>query len=467
MQLWLCWWDIIWLLRPAFSRLTTFLWFVASVAGLTVRQDMFGVTSIVRALGLQKNFYDNLLDNFHSSGINLKKLTKLWARVILKYFPAILRVNGRIVIVGDGIKAPKSGKKMPAVKRLFQQSESNSKPQYIMGHSCQAISILVQAEKSVFAVPLCARIHEGIVTSNLDKKTQMDKMADMIHEVDIPEPFYFTADAYYTNQKIVKSMLSAGNHLVVRARSNAVAYYPNNQRREPHKAGRNKIYGQKVALKSLFNHKSQFLQGQSPVYGEKDVTIQYLCADLLWRPVGIFVRFVLVIHPTRGRWILMTTDTSLCPMKVIEIYGLRYKIEHTFKQAVHVIGAFSYHFWMAGMKPLRRKSGNQYLHKETKNYRDKVTRKIHAYHVYIQASFIAQGLLQYLSCAYPDRVWKVFKSWIRTIRPGIPPSEFVVAMALRNSLPQFLLGTNKNNILTKFITDRQDIDRFDAFKLIC
>ena len=39
------------MLRPAFSRQRTFLWFATAVAGLTVRTDLLGVTSIVRALG--------------------------------------------------------------------------------------------------------------------------------------------------------------------------------------------------------------------------------------------------------------------------------------------------------------------------------------------------------------------------------------------------------------------------------
>jgi hypothetical protein len=44
----------------------------------------------------------------------------------------------------------------------------------------------------------------------------------------------------------------------------------------------------------------------------------------------------------------------------------------------------------------------------------------------------------------PKLVWDSFGSWLRTIRPGIPPSEFVVANALRQSLPDFLLGPAKN-----------------------
>jgi len=139
MQLWICWWDAIRLLRPGCTRLRTFLWFATCVAGLTVRTDLLGVTSIVRALGLHERFYDNLLDHFHSTGVRLDELSSLWAHVVLRLFPDPLRVNGRLVLVGDGIKVPKSGKKMPAVKLLHQESDSNTKPEYIMGHSLQAV----------------------------------------------------------------------------------------------------------------------------------------------------------------------------------------------------------------------------------------------------------------------------------------------------------------------------------------
>ena len=31
MSLWMLWWNAIWMLRPAFSHLRTFLWFAAAV----------------------------------------------------------------------------------------------------------------------------------------------------------------------------------------------------------------------------------------------------------------------------------------------------------------------------------------------------------------------------------------------------------------------------------------------------
>src|SRR5208283_4116599 len=141
MSLWMLRWNAIWMLRPAFSRLRTFLWFAAAVAGFTVRTELLGVTSIVRALNLNPRCYNTLVDYFHSSAVKLDRLTALWTQLVLRLFPQKLRVNGRYVLVGDGIKIPKCGRKMPAVKLLHQQSDSNTKPEYIMGHSLQAVSL--------------------------------------------------------------------------------------------------------------------------------------------------------------------------------------------------------------------------------------------------------------------------------------------------------------------------------------
>jgi hypothetical protein len=72
---------------------------------------------------------------------------------------------------------------------------------------------------------------------------------------------------------------------------------------------------------------------------------------------------------------------------------------------------------------------------------------------------------QYLAVVFPELVWKTFGSWLRTTRPRIPPSEFVVASALRHSLPEFLLNSAATHSLAKFITVRQDPDRMDMFRL--
>ena len=218
MSLWIHWWNAIRQLRPAFSRLQTFLWFATAVAGFTMRTELLGVTSFVRALNLNARYYNPLVDCFHSSAVKLDRLTALWTQLVLRLFPQALRVNGRCIVVGDGIKIPKCGRKMPAVKLLHQQSEANTSRNTFMGHSLQTVSLLVQAASSVFAVPLAARIHEGLVWFNRDRRTLLDKMLALLGIAGVEQPFYFVADAYYAAHKIVAGLLSQDNHLLTHPR---------------------------------------------------------------------------------------------------------------------------------------------------------------------------------------------------------------------------------------------------------
>ncbi|MGO9257796.1 MAG: transposase [Bryobacteraceae bacterium] len=466
-MLWNHWWSLVCELRSACARTRTFLWMTLCLAGMSVRKDLLGVTSIVRALGLEPACYDRLLDFFHSPALDLDKLTRAWCALLFRLGPGILRVNGRPVLVGDGIKVAKAGRKMPGVKKLHQESESNNKAEYIFGHSCQAVAVLTEALSSVFALPLACRIHEGAVFSNRDQRTLLDKMILLLDSLALQQPFYFVADAYYASGKVVRGLLAQGNHLVTRVKSNSVAFFPAAlpPPQRPRRRGRPAKYGKKIKVSTLLKQTGRLQEAPSPVYGEKAVILRFRTADLLWRPVGILVRFVVVLHPLRGAILLMCTDLTLPPLDIIRIYGLRFKIEVSFKQALRIIGAYAYHFWMAAMTPLRRVSGNQYLHRKSDAYRDAVRRKIAAYHRHIQLGLIAQGLLQILSATKPALVWQSFGSWIRTIRPGLAPSEQVVAIALRNTLPEFLATAAKISILVKFIRDRLDLSRTEGTTL--
>ena len=345
-MLWNHWWSLVCELRSACARTRTFLWMSLCLAGMSVRKDLLGVTSIVRALGLEPACYDRLLDFFHSPALDLDKLTRAWCALLFRLDPGILRVNGRPVLVGDGIKVAKAGRKMPGVKKLHQESESNNKAEYIFGHSCQAVAVLTQALSSVFALPLACRIHEGAVFSNRDQRTLLDKMILLLDSLGLQQPFYFVADAYYASGKVVRGLLAQGNHLVTRVKSNSVAFFPAAPPppHRPRRRGRPAKYGKKIEVSSLLKETGRLQEAPSPVYGEKGVSLRFRTADLLWRPVGILVRFVVVLHPLRGAILLMCTDLTLPPLDIIRIYGLRFKIEVSFKQALRIIGAYAYHF---------------------------------------------------------------------------------------------------------------------------
>lgn len=452
MLLWTQWLNAASLLRPACSRAATFAWLLLALMGLCCRGDNAGVTSFVRVLGLSSLAYARLLHLFHSAGVDLAVLSSCWVRACVALFLPY-RVGSRMVVLADGIKAPKEGRRMPAVKLLHQQSAGNTKPEYIMGHSLQAISLLVHSVSgTVAAIPLVARIHEGLVFSNRDTSTLLDKLVVLLQSVAgaMSCGVVLVADAYYASGKLMRALLANGHHLVSRAKRNAVAYLPvvASERRG---RGRPKVFGEKVCLKDLALEQGAFTEAPSPVYGERNVTLRYRTLDLLWRPLGSLVRFVIVCHPTRGTIFLLCTDLTMQPLEILKLYGYRFKIELGFRQAVHVMGTYAYHFWMKAMKPLRRGSGDQYLHRTTDAYRAGIRRKLAAYHLHVQLGCIAQGLLQHLAINYMADVWHSFSGWLRTIKKDMPPSELVVANALQSSLFLFLAVPTLAPAITKVL----------------
>ena len=355
---------------------------------------------------------------------------------------------------------------MPAVKRLYQRSANNSKAAYIFGHSFQALGLLVVgAAATLCCVPLASDIHEGVVFSNRDRRTLLDRFATLGLAVagELKQSVLLIVDAYYTSAKVIKPFLGAGHHVLSRVRTNAVAYWPAPLPSSPRR-GRPRVYGPKVRFRDLWQ-RAAFAPLTCTLYGERHVTVQYRALKLLWRPLGQLVQFVLVEHPSRGRWILLCTDVALSPREIIEGYSYRFKIEASFKAALYTLGTYAYHFWMQAMIPRPRRSGNQHLHHTDDNYRRLVRRKLDAYHRFVQLGCIAQGLLQYLALYHHTQVWTHFRSWLRTMKPDLPPSEAVVAQALRNTWPEFLLTTDNWCNLKKFILDNIDYQRYPHLRL--
>lgn len=452
MKLWNEWLQAVYVLRPACRRSLTFVWMTLALMGLCCRSDNAGVTSFVRVLNFSGKAYHRFLHFFHSRALDLDVLTSCWVRLCLVLFRPF-EVGSHLVCIADGIKAPKEGKRMPGVKLLHQQSASNTKPEYIMGHSLQAISLLVHSGGGqVAAVPLCSRIHEGLVFSNRDSRTLLDKLVALLFSIARvwERKVLLVADAYYASGNVILPLLANGHHLLTRAKSNAVAYMPVPETARRGR-GRPKIYGEKVRLADLAKDNAAFTPAPSPVYGENDVVVRYRALNLMWRPVGRIVRFVIVHHPVRGTIFLLSSDISLEPLEILQLYGYRFKIELGFRQAVHVIGAYAYHFWMADMKPVRRGNGDQYLHRTSDAYRDGVRRKLRAYHVHVQLGCIAQGLLLHLAINHTVEVWHSFRSWLRTMNPAMPPSELIVASALRSTIKVFFAVPAFASGLTKIM----------------
>jgi hypothetical protein len=120
MELWNNWMRLVNQLEASCSRKRPFFLLVTVWIGFTIKFDFLGVTSIARGVGLLPNYYTCMLHLFNSNAVNLEELQRLWIRLVLSQFSRIVYINGRGIIVGDGIKIGKEGKKMPGVKWLHQ-----------------------------------------------------------------------------------------------------------------------------------------------------------------------------------------------------------------------------------------------------------------------------------------------------------------------------------------------------------
>ncbi len=141
--------------RPCFTRTAAFNWFVIVVYGFIVRIDVCGASSFIRWLGIKPKLYTAMLSFFRASSWNLHDILQRWVQIVLQRCP-LPTIDDRLLLAGDGIKISKEAKKMPAVKRLHQESDNSGKAPYIYGHHWGVIGILAGwVKKNLLCSALC------------------------------------------------------------------------------------------------------------------------------------------------------------------------------------------------------------------------------------------------------------------------------------------------------------------------
>ena len=208
---------------------------------------------------------------------------------------------------------------------------------------------------------------------------------------------------------ILKSLLNSQGqrlvHLVTKAKSNVVGY--DDPPPQSGAKGRPKIYGEKVPLIKLFENKLlDFQETTIELYREKK-TVFFLCLDLLWKPIGEKVRFVLVIDGEEN-FILMCSDLTLSPKDIIKAYSYRFKIEVNFKVLKHLMGVFFYHFWTS-VWPKIGKGAKSDL-SSTNPYSERlIAQTTNAIEGFVNFGCIATGILQIIALNFHNDIWKSYK----------------------------------------------------------
>ena len=433
-----------------FSRAAAFKWFVVSIMGFIVRLDFHGVSSITRWLSLKPKSYETFLCFFRASSWKLSQIQRCWVDIIKKHYSPLC-MNGFIMGIGDTLKAGKEGSKIPAVKRLHQDSDNSGKSPYIFGHHFGAIGLLIGNISNLFCIPVMLELHEGVntlrsfqgkaapVVDGEDSVTVISLMTAMATKLVeyLDHPIMLILDAYYSAGPtfiLARECVTATNqrmmHIIPRAKSNAVGYEdpcPPTGKRKP---GRPPIYGKKVSFKEQFKSRANDFQSVPlRIYG-KDVIASFLCLDLIWKPIKEKIRFVLV-KIDDDCFILMCSNLDWSPEDIITAYSYRFKIEVSFKNLKQLLGSFSYHFWSTVTPKLNKKTAVDLSCITNESHKQLIAKTANAIEAFVNFGGIALGILQILAVKYPQSVWSNYTGWLRTKRTNVP-SEETVRLVIQN-----------------------------------
>ena len=454
---------------PCFSREAAFKWFVIVIVGLITRQDHLGVTSIIRELSLNPNCYECMVHFFRSTAWNVDNLRARWYQFLAEHAP-VYKINGRIVLAGDGVKQSKEGYRMPGVKKMVQESETQSKGEFIFGHLFGAVGVLIGHRAQKFCLPLKINIQDGIRNaagwegSTISEENHILQMIRNGFEaanvfgksIILLDRYFLSVPALCLLNKLNAEKEEKLLTIVTKAKKNCTVYLPPPPRKEGRK-GRPPKKGDSLKLMSLFSDpRIRFKKATVNAYGGKK-EVEYYCVNLLWGlKLYQTLRFVLV------KWdgttsILVSTDLTLRPTKIIELYAWRAKIESMFREMKQQIGGFGYHFWTSAMPKLnhfaRKESPDPLTCVSDSKKQKRILDCIRATEAFVACSTIAMGIVQLISMK------EISRGSIRKIRylrtpSKMKPSEGTVMYFFRRKLFPMLLY-HPDSFITRFIREHQ------------
>jgi hypothetical protein len=458
--------------RGNFTRASAHQWFVIIVLGLMIGQERIGVTSIIRELWLSPQHYAAVLHFFRSAAWKLASLRGWWIKAVLES-GVLHQENGMPVMVGDGTKKSKEGRKMPCVKKLRQESENSAKPAYIFGHMFGMVGVLAGSIGKLFCIPLSIKIHDGDYPI-LRWDAKAEAQPEPAHESHVVRMIrdasqcarqlgksILLLDAYYLSVPALAALSAeaktAGRDLlsiVVRAKKNAAAY-----RQPVRKPGRGRppLKGESVKLMEWFKHSQDALTTTAVMLYGKEETVSFLSCDLLWGQKHYqLLRFVVAQTAGGNTIILASNDLTLTPVQIIRLYSYRFKVECAFAQLKHTLAGFAYRFWSTAMQKLNKYApkGTEPLEAvEDENDKNLISAAFRATQGYVTVSSVALGLLQICALRFADEINASPLRWLRT-RTNLIPSEATTADFMRKTIFK-CFASNANLSIIRFILQLQ------------
>ena len=324
-QILLCWITFLLLALPIRTRAT---FFELLIGALIARSGH--ITQAVLRIPSPKHwttFYKLIEVGKWSYLLFGKQLLKL----VLTFFP---RSDWNLIV--DDVAVVRSSKKAPGVHWVHNHTQKPNRPRCIWGQCWVALGISVSFGKRVASIPLL--LHLKRTTGNASKlKSVLVLLRCVVPTLKATgtKTIRLLIDAWYMKGTLIIPLAAQGIYVIGRVRWDTALFLPPPQRRK--RRGRPRTYGTKITTESV--DRLHIHQRTFHIYGKRQ-PVRYRSIRCLARFLkGIPVIAVwMQLENQRGWSLILSTDITLTPERIIKLYARRWKIEPMFNELKHMVG---------------------------------------------------------------------------------------------------------------------------------
>lgn len=291
------------------------------------------ITEALFATGHQKHFstYYWLIEHGQWSWL---KVAKQLVRLIVRFFP---RFEWNLIV--DDFICPRASRNAPAAQLHHEHSQKPNRPKYIWGQQWVALGLSLTWGKMCVSLPIILRLHEHV-----GNKTKITNALTLIRSVlslfrkTGQEKVRLLVDAWYMKATFVLPLRKRGVHVIGQVRKDIALFEePEVASHSKRKRGRPKKYGQKITQTRA--EKLPLRKAKVNIYGH--------CHEVMYRSTQCLARFlkgakliaVWCKLPDEKHWrLILSTDLSLSPERIIKLYARRWKVEPMFNEIKHSYG---------------------------------------------------------------------------------------------------------------------------------
>ena len=259
-----------------------------------------------------------------------------------------LGLGGEVVVALDDTLVKKWGRKFFGLGLYPDPTDKNpgARKRRVYGHCWVVVALLWEYQAGLWVgFPLAALLFVPLALCSpaWPFLTKIDLATWLLHDLCWPASrVVIVADNLYAKAQVARLVFNQQRCVLVsRLRSNAALYLPPPRCRTPRR-GRPRVRGCQLTARQLYRRRSHRRRLTVAIYGKRVTVEAYVGVLIPSRRLGNEGIRVVIFPQRSGRKmnIFFTTDLTMAPERLLELYAARFKIEDCFDE-LKTVGGFA------------------------------------------------------------------------------------------------------------------------------